>query len=88
MILLRCVSPKLCSVLTLSLAAEFNPSITKKGAVANSPMLPANCCFTHHLRADLALTMFISSQCIFISNSYIAAGWMVIHHLAQALATQ
>lgn len=40
---------------------------------------------THSLTADLPLAIFIWYRCIFISNSYMAAGCAVIRHPQLAL---
>lgn len=77
------------------LATEFNPSITQR-AVANlshrlkivaSLSLPRSLShtYTHSLTADLPLAIFIWYRCIFISNSYMAAGCAVIRHPQLAL---
>lgn len=74
-----------------SLTTEFNPSITQ-GAVANSShrlqiVVSLSCTHTHtrSLVADLPLAIFIWYRCIFISNSYMAAGCAVIRHPLPAL---
>lgn len=69
------------------LATEFNPSITQR-AVANSShrlQIVASLSHTHSLTADLPLAIFIWYRCIFISNSYMAAGCAVIRHPQLAL---
>lgn len=69
------------------LATQFNPSITQR-AVANLSHLLQNVAslsHTHSLTVDLPLAIFIWYRCIFISNSYMAAGCAVIRHPQLAL---